>query len=71
MDHRARIYLKRPGTKIAVDLGEKNLDVRPIQHGRARFEHDGKTEVGHIEHVEPPDWEGSGTVPKVLVVQKQ
>ena len=68
MSHRARIFLRRPGTKIAVDLGQKDLDVRPIRYGRAQFEHDGKTEVGRIEQIDPPDWENSGTVPKVLVV---
>jgi hypothetical protein len=71
MGHRARIYLQRPGTRIAVDLGEKDLDVRPVQNGRAQLEHDGKTEVGHIELIDPPDWEISGTIPKVLVVQRQ
>lgn len=71
MGHRARIYLQRPGAKIATDLGEKDLDVRPIRHGRAQFEHDGKTEVGHIERIDPPDWESTGTVPEVLVVQRQ
>jgi hypothetical protein len=71
MDRRARIYMQRPGTKIALDLGEKDLDVCPIRYGRAQFEHDGKTEVGHIEQIDPSDWEGSGTVPKVLVVQRQ
>ncbi|MGO8918480.1 MAG: hypothetical protein ACLQJR_21480 [Stellaceae bacterium] len=71
MGYRARIYLQRAATKIAVDLGEKDLDVRPVQYGRAQFEHDGKTEVGHIEQIDPPDWESSGAVPKVLVVQRQ
>jgi hypothetical protein len=69
MDHRVRVNL--PGTKIAVDLDEKDLDVRPIRRGRAQFEHNGKTEVGHIEEVEPPNWEGSGAVPKVLAVQRR
>jgi hypothetical protein len=71
MGHRARVYLQRPGVKIAADLGEKDLDVRPIRHGRAQFEHDGKTEVGHIEQLDPPDWEASASIPKVLVVQRQ
>jgi hypothetical protein len=71
MDHRVRVYLQRPGTKIAVDLGEKDLDVRPVALGRAQFEHNGKTEVGHIEQIDPPNWEGSTAVPKVLVVQRQ
>jgi hypothetical protein len=68
--HRARIYLQRPGTKIAIDLGEKYLDVRPIRYGRAQFEHDGRTEVGQIEQIDPADWETTGAVPKVLVVQR-
>jgi hypothetical protein len=45
----------RPGTKIPVDLGEKDLDVRPIRYGRAQFEHDGRTEVGKIERIDPAD----------------
>jgi hypothetical protein len=69
--HRAHIYLQRPGTQIAVDLGEKDLDVRPIRYGRAQFAHDGRTEVGQIEQIDPLDWETPGAVPKVLVVQRQ
>ncbi len=71
MGHRAHVYLQRLVTRIAVDLGEKDLDVRPVRLGRAQFEHDGKSEVGHIEQIDPPDWESSGAVPKVLVVQRQ
>lgn len=67
MGHRARIFLQRAGTEIAVDLGEKDLDVRPIRYGRAEFEHNGKTEVGRIEQIDA----SSGAVPKVLVVQRQ
>jgi hypothetical protein len=69
MGHRAHIYLRRPGTKIAVDLGEKELDVRPVRYGRAQFEHDGKIEVGRIEQIDPPGWDSSGTIPKILVVK--
>jgi hypothetical protein len=57
--------------QIAVDLGEKDLDVRPIRYGRAQFDHDGRTEVGRIEEIEPADWDTTGAVPKVLVVQQQ
>jgi hypothetical protein len=35
-----QIYLQRPGTTSAADLGEKDLNVRPIRYGRAQFEHD-------------------------------
>jgi hypothetical protein len=69
--HRAHVYLQRPGLLAAVDLGEKELDVRPIQYGRAQFEHDGRTEVGRIERIDPADWDTTGAVPKVLVVQRQ
>ncbi|HEV2549593.1 MAG TPA: hypothetical protein VGU20_19915 [Stellaceae bacterium] len=71
MAHRVHLYLQRPGTKIAVDLGEKDLEVRPIRYGRAQFDHDGKTEVGQIEQIDPGDWDTIGAVPKVLVVQRQ
>jgi hypothetical protein len=37
---------------------------------RAQFEHDGRTEVGKIEQIDPADWETTGAVPKVLVVQR-
>lgn len=40
------------------------------RYRRAQFEHDGKTEVGHIERIEPVDRESSCVVPKVLVVQR-
>jgi hypothetical protein len=69
--YRAHVRLQRPGAQIAVDLGEKELDVRPIRYGRAQFDHDGRTEVGRIEEIEPADWETTGAVPKVLVVQRQ
>jgi hypothetical protein len=71
MGHRAHIYLRRPGTKIAVDLGEKELDVLPVRYRRAQFDHDGKIEVGRIEQIEPSDWDSSGAVPKILVVERQ
>jgi hypothetical protein len=45
--------------------------VRPIRYGRAQFEHDGRTEVGQIERIDPADWETTGAVPKVLVVRRQ
>jgi hypothetical protein len=37
----------------AIDLGEKDLDVRPIRYGRAQLEHDGRTEVGQVEQIDP------------------
>jgi hypothetical protein len=45
--------------------------VRPIRYGRAEFDHDGKTEVGQIEQIDPVDWDTIGAVPKVLVVQRR
>ena len=57
MAFKARVYLQRPDSKTEADfLGEIELDVRPVQNGRARFIHDGKIEVGHIDTVSPPDW---------------
>jgi hypothetical protein len=47
------------------------LDVRPFRYGRAQFEHDGRTEVGQIEQIDRADWESTGAIPKVLVVQRQ
>lgn len=69
MSFRGRVYLQRPGTKIAVDLGEKDLDVRPIPYGRAKFEHDGRTEIGRIDQIGPSDWDGTGAIPKIHGVQ--
>jgi hypothetical protein len=71
MSHRAYIYLQPPGIKIAIDLGEQELEMRPTRHGRARFEHEGIPQAGHIEQVDPPDWEARRAIPKVLVVQRQ
>jgi hypothetical protein len=68
--HRARVHLQRPGATIAADLGEKDLEIRPIRYGRALFRHEGKVEVGRIEQIDPADWESSGVVPTVLVVQR-
>jgi hypothetical protein len=64
---RAHIYLQRPGTKIAVDLSERDLDIRPIRYGRMQFEHDGRTEVGQIERIDSAGWKTTGAVPRVLV----
>jgi hypothetical protein len=36
------------------------LDVRPIRYGRAQFEHDGRSEVGQIEQIDPADWATTG-----------
>jgi hypothetical protein len=70
MGHRARVSWKRSGTDNAVDLGEKELDIRPILYGRAQFEHDGKIEIGHIERIDPSDWDARGIVPQILVVKR-
>lgn len=70
MGHRARVSWQRRGAEQAVDLGEKELDIRPILYGRAQFEHDGKIEIGHIEEIDPPDWAARGVIPKILVVKR-
>jgi hypothetical protein len=43
--------------------------VRPVRHGRARFTHQGAIVVGHIDSVTPTDWDSTGTIPAVYVVQ--
>jgi hypothetical protein len=43
-----------------------------MRYGRAPFAQDGRTEVGRqIEQIDPLDWETTGAVPKVLVVQRR
>ena len=71
MAFEARVLLKRPGDKIPVDIGVKEVEPRPIRFGKTTFIREGKAQVGRIENIEPRDWENSpGTVPWILVVQQ-
>ena len=71
MAFKARVYLQRPDSKTEADfLGEIDLDVRPVQNGRARFIHDGKIEVGHIDTVAPSNWNETGVIPTIYIVQR-
>jgi hypothetical protein len=69
MSFRARIYLQRPFEKTASYIGEKELNDRPAMNAEVAFEHQGKTESGRIEVLQPEDWDLRGTVPLVTVVQ--
>jgi hypothetical protein len=70
MAFKARVYLQRFGHVDAEYIGEIDLDMRPIQNGRATFTHDGAVMVGHIDSVTPPDWDSTGAIPAVYVVQR-
>ena len=70
MAFKARIYLQRSGQTGAEYLGEIELDMRPIREGRASFTHNGQIVVGHIDSVTPLDWDRTGAIPAVYVVQR-
>ena len=69
MGFRARVYLQRSGQTLAVYLNEIELDLRPVRNGRTSFTYEGKTEAGHVVSVTPPDWDRTGAIPSVYVVQ--
>ena len=70
MAFKARVYLQQFGRTDAEYLGEIELDMRPIREGRTRFAHQGVIVVGHIDSVTPSDWDSTGAIPAVYVVQK-
>ena len=70
MAFNARVYLQRFGHTDAEYLGEVELDVRPIRNGRASFMHQGAIVIGHIDSVTPTDWDSTGAIPAVYVVQR-
>jgi hypothetical protein len=57
------------------DLGEKLiLIVNVIENGRAvdyraTFDHGGRTIIGLVEKIIPPDWEQNGVIPIVRVIR--
>jgi hypothetical protein len=70
MAFKARVYLQRFGHTHPEYLGEIDLDMRPIREGRIRFTHQGVVVAGHIDNVAPADWDKSGAIPAVYVVQR-
>ena len=67
----ARVYLSSgPEKSDARYIGEIDVTPRPVRNGRAVFTHAGKTETGHVESVEPPDWDKTGTIPTIHVTLK-
>jgi len=70
MVFKARVYLQRFGHTDADYLGEIDLDMRPVREGRIRFTHDGVIVVGHIDNVAPADWDRTGAIPAVYVMQR-
>ena len=60
-------YLQRHGEFEAKYIGEIDVTPRPIRHGRTVSAHAGKTETGHIDAVDPPDWDKTGAVPTIHV----
>jgi hypothetical protein len=69
MAFRARVYLQRRGESSATYIGEIDLESRPVSNGRATFTHAGKVEKGHIDAVDPPNWDKTGAIPTIRVVQ--
>jgi hypothetical protein len=39
-----------------------------VRYGRAKFEHNGKIEIGGIVQVSPADWDKRGVIPTVYVL---
>ena len=68
MGYKVHVYMKRPPSHVAIDVGEAELSVRPTLVQQVSFEHEGKVETGLIERIDPSDWENLGVVPKVYVV---
>jgi hypothetical protein len=69
MAFKARVYLQRRGELQAKYIGEIDVDPRPIRHGRTTFMHAGKTETGRVDTVDPPDWDKTGAIPTLHIVQ--
>jgi len=69
MAFKARVYLQRPGESQAKYIGEIDVTPRPVRNGRTLFTHAGKTETGRVDAIDPPDWDKTGTIPAIHVVQ--
>jgi hypothetical protein len=66
----ARVHLKRrPPRKDVTFLGEIDLELRPVLHGRTVFVHEGQKVMGYIEMLMPSDWVARDVVPTIRVVQ--
>jgi hypothetical protein len=68
MSYKVHIYVKRPPSPSAVDLGEMEITERPVLIQQVSFEHEGNKEIGVIEQIDPGDWETRGVVPKIYIV---
>ena len=69
MAFRAHVYLQRRGESSATYIGEIDVESRPVRNGRATFTYAGKVETGHIDAVDPPDWDKTGAIPTIHVAQ--
>jgi len=68
MAFKARVYLcGGPEKSQARYIGEIDVTPRPIRNGRTVFTHAGKIEMGHVDAIEPPDWDKTGTIPTIHV----
>jgi hypothetical protein len=68
MAFKARVYLcSGPEKSQARYIGEIDVTPRPVRNGRTVFIHAGKTETGHVEAVDPPDWDEIGAIPTIHV----
>jgi hypothetical protein len=66
MAFKARVYLSS-GPEQARYIGEIDVTPRPVRNGGTVFTHAGKIETGHVEGVEPPDWDKTGAIPTIHV----
>jgi hypothetical protein len=68
MAFKARVYLcSGPDKSQARYIGEIDVESRPVRNGRTTFTHAGKVATGHIDAVEPPDWDKTGAIPTIHV----
>lgn len=69
MGCKARVYLQRPSEKVATYLGGLDVDPRPVRNGHVKFTYNGVIEVGRVDLIAPDDWERTGTIPTIHVIQ--
>jgi hypothetical protein len=67
MAHRVHIFLQPPGDTLARPIGTKEVSPLPVEGGRVHFQHNGHLVAGAVRAVDPPDWQGRGVVPTIVV----
>jgi len=67
----AHVYLQRQPSSRLDYVGPLDLDGAAATHNHVKFAVDGKTELGLIELIDPPDWQDRGVIPKVHISLSQ